>query len=78
VLPQLQALDGFRGLICGADRDTGDAYVSTVWENDATRQASDTGMAQQRQEALERFGATNVTVQNLEAAFVELQAPVTN
>jgi hypothetical protein len=74
VLPQLKATKGFRALICGLDRTNGLGIVSTVWNTMADLNASDTSMAQVRQDAIGRFGARDVTIDVYEGVYVELAA----
>jgi heme-degrading monooxygenase HmoA len=77
VLPELRKLDGFRALICNVNRESGLGVVSTVWATRQALQASDAAMAPMRGEALERFGAGNVSVEELESVYVDVSAPIT-
>jgi hypothetical protein len=74
VLPQLKALSGFRAVICGVDRANGLGNISTVWNTMADLKASDTQIAQVRQDALGRFGARDVTIDVYEGVYVEIAA----
>ncbi len=75
VLPALKAVHGFRALIVGANRQSGMGVVTTVWETEADRQSSLTSQAGLRQDAMDRFGATNVALEAYESVHVDLQVP---
>jgi heme-degrading monooxygenase HmoA len=77
VLPALKTAEGFRALICAANRESGMGVVTTVWETEADRQASNTALADLRQDALDHFGASNVVIENNESVHVDIEAPVT-
>jgi heme-degrading monooxygenase HmoA len=72
VVPQIKQQKGFRAVIAAVDRQQGRGVISTVWQTVADRQASDTGLASQRQESLNRFGGTDVQVDNFDTVYVEL------
>lgn len=78
VLPALKAVNGFRALICGANRDSGMAFVTTVWETEADRDASMTSQAALRDNALSSFGAANVAIENYDSVHVDIEVPVTH
>jgi heme-degrading monooxygenase HmoA len=78
VLPALKAVNGFRALICGADRDGGQGFVTTVWETEADRDASLISQAALRQDAIARFGAANVVIEAYESVHVDIEVPVTH
>jgi heme-degrading monooxygenase HmoA len=77
VLPGLKAAAGFRALICAANRDSGLGAVSTVWETEADREASNSALSDLRQEAMARFGAANAAIESYESVHVDIEAPVT-
>lgn len=78
VLPALKAAGGFRALICAANRESGMGVVSTIWETEDDRDASNAAMGDLRQESLNRFGAGNVAVEAYESAYVDIEVPVTH
>jgi len=78
VLPALKALDGFRALICGANRDSGMGIVTTVWETEADRDSTLTSQAGLREDALAKFGAANVVIEAYESVQVDIEVPVTH
>lgn len=78
VLPAIKAADGLLAVICGADRDTGRAFVSTVWTTAEAREASMSGLAAARQDAVQRFGAGDATVENFESVYVDMSVPATH
>ncbi len=77
VLPAVKQLKGYRSLVMGVNRDSGRAFVTTVWETAADRAASDAAVAAQRREGGQTLGAEQVKVENFEALFVELNVPAT-
>jgi heme-degrading monooxygenase HmoA len=74
VTPQLRRQNGFRAAIVGVDRQQGRGFISTVWETQADEQATKDSLAQLRKDGLERFGASQVTVETLESVYVEFAA----
>ena len=78
VLPALKTVHGFRALICGANRETGFGVVTTVWETEADLESSMTSQSELRQEALRRFGAANVSIENYETVHVDIDVAVTS
>ena len=78
VLPAIKGVDGFRALICAANRESGMGVVSTIWETEADLQASFNSQASVREEAISRFGARNVVIESYESAYVDIEVPVTH
>ena len=75
VKPIVDAEPGSRGLGMWVNRETGDAVVTTVWEDRAALDASESGVAQVRAEAARVVGATGVRVEVAEAAVVWQAGP---
>jgi heme-degrading monooxygenase HmoA len=77
VMPAVKQLKGYRAIIMGVNRESGRAYVTTVWESAADREASESALAEQRRQGGQTLGAEQVKVENYEALFVEMNVPVT-
>jgi heme-degrading monooxygenase HmoA len=55
---QLEQIDGFRGIVALAQRDTGKSLVATFWDSEAAMHASEEMANQARSTAGQRIGAT--------------------
>jgi len=77
-LPALKTVHGFRALICGANRESGMAFITTDWETEADRDASLSSQTKLREEALQRFHASNVVIEAYESVHVDIEVPVTH
>ena len=75
VLPQLQQLDGFEGLIALRDRASGRVRAVAFWESEEALRASDEAAARIRGGVTEATGGTVASVENYEV--VVFQAPST-
>lgn len=68
VLPALENIDGFTGLSCMCDRESGMCIVTTAWRSaDAMRSSSD-GVRRIRDLAAQRFGTADAEVDEWEIA----------
>lgn len=74
VQPLLDTLDGSLGLAMFVDRQRGRAKVTTAWQSQQARAASDAALAPLRAEAGELFGGAP-TVEELDVALVDRQRP---
>ena len=74
VAPLLREQKGFRGAIASADRAAGMLGVLTLWETEAERDASESGLMQSREEGLRVIGGT-MTVENYEELLAEPAEP---
>ena len=54
---QLEQVDGFRGVVALAQRDTGKSLIVTFWDSDEAMQASDERANQMRSAAATQVGA---------------------
>jgi len=72
VLPVLRQQPGFRAAIAAADRERGLIWVSTVWDSETDRSASDVAVADRRRETGQVAGADDVKVELFEVAYVDL------
>jgi heme-degrading monooxygenase HmoA len=72
VTPQLRGIRGFRAAICGINREQGRGFISTVWETLADLQASEAAVAPLRQDTVQRFGVSDMTIEIFESAYVEI------
>jgi heme-degrading monooxygenase HmoA len=59
LLPQLEQVDGFKGVLALADNSSGKSLVVTIWESEQAMQASEERANQMRSDAAARFGATS-------------------
>ncbi len=72
VLPALRAQSGFRALLVGVDRERGHSLVSSIWETEADRNASEAVVRGLRSDAARTAGASDVQVELYEVIFLEL------
>ena len=75
VLPQLQQLDGFKGLIALRDRGSGRVRGVALWESEEALRATDEAAARIRGGVTEATGGTVASVENYEV--VVFEAPST-
>jgi uncharacterized protein (DUF934 family) len=68
VLPALTEIDGFTGLSCMCDRDSGLCIVTTAWRSEDAMRASGELVRPLRDRAAEAFGATTTEVDEWEIA----------
>ncbi|MDQ6691681.1 MAG: antibiotic biosynthesis monooxygenase [Candidatus Dormibacteraeota bacterium] len=76
VVPLLKQQRGFLAAIAGANRQTGKVVVSSVWDSEENRQASEAAVAQLRRDTGEAAGDLNVKVEQFESAFVDMPVNV--
>ena len=74
VVPILDAQKGHRGITASADRSGALLGILSLWETEADREASDSVLANARQEALEIVGG-ELTVENYEQLLAEVSTP---
>lgn len=70
VQPAVDSEPGSRGLGMWVNRETGDVVVTTVWEDRAALEGSESGVAELRAEAARVVGAQGVQVELVEAEVV--------
>jgi heme-degrading monooxygenase HmoA len=73
-VPAMRAQRGYKGLTASADRAAGVVGVLSMWETEADRDASESGMAKEREGAASEVGAT-LTVENYEEGVVLMSKP---
>src|ERR671911_2214560 len=71
VLPQLQQLDGFKGLIAIRDRGSGRVRGLALWESEEALRATDEAAARIRGTVTEATGGTIASVENYEVVVFE-------
>lgn len=77
VLPQIQQLDGFSGILGLVDRETGKSLVITLWETQEALQASEEAAGKLRAEAATELGSTaSPAVDRYEVVLQEVRSPV--
>jgi heme-degrading monooxygenase HmoA len=74
VLPMLSEHKGYRGLTASADRGGGVFAVLSLWETAEDRDATESALAQTRQEAAEVIGG-DLKVENFEQLAAEIGQP---
>lgn len=74
VLPVLKQQKGFRAAITAADRERGTLWVSSVWDSEASRSASDAALTKLRRETGQTAGAADVKVELFEVAYIDMSA----
>jgi heme-degrading monooxygenase HmoA len=72
-LPILQQQKGFRAFIVGVNRTSGRGIITSVWDTLADLEASGAAVKDLRDEVTRASGASSVTVETFETAFIELQ-----
>jgi heme-degrading monooxygenase HmoA len=63
---------GFRAVLMGANRQTGRAFVTSVWDTAADREASDAALRELRRQAGQVAGADQVQIELYEVVFAEV------
>jgi heme-degrading monooxygenase HmoA len=71
VTPQLKQQKGFRGITASVDREAGVLGVLSLWETEADRDASESGMVKTREEGHRIIGG-KLTVEMFEEALAEI------
>jgi heme-degrading monooxygenase HmoA len=74
VLPVLHAQHGYHGVSASADRPGALLGVLSLWESEADRSASESGLGKARQEAAQIVGG-DLTVENFELLVEEIVKP---
>jgi heme-degrading monooxygenase HmoA len=72
-LPVVREQPGYAGLTVSADRDGGVLGILSLWESEADRTASESGLNAVRQEGLGVVGG-ELSIENFEEVFVEIGA----
>ena len=76
VLPQLEHVDGFAGVLSMADRATGRSVTITLWESEEALRASSERANTLRSEAAADLGATaEPNVEHFEVTLSEMRQP---
>jgi len=76
VVPLLKQQTGFLATMMGVNRENGRVYVTSAWETETARQASDSAVREQRRQAGELMGGTQVSVDEYEVVFIEIAETV--
>lgn len=77
VLPQIQELDGFSGILGLVDRETGKSLVITLWETQEALRASEEAANTLRADAAKELGSTaSPLVDRYEVVLQEVRKPV--
>ncbi|WP_137988368.1 hypothetical protein [Streptomyces vilmorinianum] len=72
IVKLVETLPGFRGAYYLVDRATGKATSLTLWEDEASMNASEDRAAEVRDESSQREGQRVVSVERFEVAFARL------
>ena len=73
VLPALEELEGFSGILGLADRQSGKVLAVTLWESEQAMRASEESANQLRDESAETTSETTAGVERYEVTFAELK-----
>ena len=73
VLPALEELDGFSGILGLADRQSGKVVAVTLWESEQAMRASEDAANQLRDDSAEATSETIAGVERYEVTFAELK-----
>ena len=76
VVPTLQGAAGLRALVCGVDRENGRIFVNTVWTTREQREASESLVAEVRQEAA-RIAGRAPRIEYYDVAYADVRVPAT-
>jgi len=76
IVPLLKQQAGFLAAMMGVNRENGRAYMTSAWESADARQASDAAVRDQRRQAGELMGSTQVSVDEYEVVFIEVAETV--
>jgi len=71
-LPQLQQMDGFKGFVTLADRQSGKQLAVALWESEEALRATEDAVSSVRSGAAEAAGATVAGVERYEVAVFEV------
>ena len=74
VLPRGRQIEGFKGMIALADRQSGKTLVITFWESEEAMRASEEAADQLREESAEAGGDTIASVERYEVGFFEVES----
>ena len=74
VLPAARELEGFRGVISLADRETGEEMTITLWETEDAMRASEEAANRLREQTLSE-GERIASVHRYEVTMLEIEAP---
>lgn len=74
VLPILKQQNGFRAVSASADRAGNSLAVLTVWESASDREASESALAKERQQAIDTVGGT-LTIEHFEEMVAIVKSP---
>ena len=73
VLPRAKQMDGFKGMIALADRQSGKTLGITFWESEEAMRASEEAANQLRQESAEIGGEEIAGVERYEVGLFEVE-----
>jgi len=73
VLPALEGLDGFSGILGLADRQNGKVVAVTLWESEEAMRASEEAANRIRDESAEATSETIASVERYEVTFAEIK-----
>ena len=73
VLPTLEGLDGFNGILGLADRQSGKVLAVTLWESEQALRESEESANQLRDEAAEAASENIAGVERYEVTFSEIK-----
>jgi len=73
VLPALEGLDGFSGILGLADRQSGKVVAVTLWESEEAMRASEEAANRLRDESAETTSETIAGVEKYEVTFAEIK-----
>lgn len=72
ILPAAREMDGFRGIVYLAERETGRSISVTLWESEAALQASEEAADRLRDRSAQAAGEEIRGVERFEIAYLEL------
>jgi heme-degrading monooxygenase HmoA len=74
VLPRAKQIDGFKGLIALADRQSGKTLGITFWESEEAMRASEEEANRMRSESAEATGETVAGLERYEVGLFEVES----
>ncbi len=74
VLPQLQKMDGFKGFVALADRQSGKVLGVAFWESEEVLRATEEAVSRVRSGAAEATGGTVADVEQYEVSVFEVSS----
>jgi heme-degrading monooxygenase HmoA len=74
ILPAARQIEGFRGLLNLADRESGKGLTITLWETEEAMRASEAAADRMRDEAAAALGTAIVGVERYEVTLSEVPA----